>query len=454
MVLADILYFIITLGILVTIHEFGHFWVARRCGVRVLTFSVGFGSALWRRTDRHGTEFVIAALPLGGYVRMLDEREAPVPEAEQHLAFNRKSLAARAAIVAAGPIANFLLAVLVYWWVFVLGVQGLTPQIGQVVESSPAAEAGLESGQMVVEVDGVATASRQAVMRQLLRRVGDTGQIELALRYPDSTLTYQAAIPIERWMADEREVRPRLALGFEFYLPAGPAILDSVVPGREADQAGLLAGDQILAIDGETVSSWGDIAQLISARPGDTVEVLLARQQGSAEQMLVFDVAVEAVEGGDGRVVGRIGVGGKPLQIPDDMIVTERSGPLASVVKGVDHTVDGIVFVVDSLVKLVAGAISPANLSGPIGIAKIASASAQSGFVPYLELLALLSISLGVLNLLPIPVLDGGHLLYIAGEALLGRPLPERVQIAGQQLGLLVILSVTVLALYNDFTRF
>ncbi len=454
MALADILYFIITLGILVTIHEYGHYWVARRCGVRVLTFSVGFGRALWRRTDRHGTAFVIAALPLGGYVRMLDEREAAVPENQRAYAFNRKSLRARAAIVAAGPIANFLLAVLVYWCVFVLGTQGLTPGVGAVIENSPASEAGLETGQMIVEVDGVATSTRQAVMRQLVRRVGDSGHIELGLQYPGSNLVYHTTIAIEQWMSDEREVRPGQALGFEFYLPPGPTILDVVVPGRAADRAGLKAGDQLLAIDGQSVESWGDIARLVSARPGESIEILLAREQGQAEQMLVFDVLVESVDSGDGRQLGRIGVGGKALVIPDEMVVLERFGPLDSIGRSLAHSYDGIGFILDSLVKLVLGEISPANLSGPIGIAKVASASAQSGFVPYLELLALLSISLGVLNLLPIPVLDGGHLLYIAGEAVLGRPLPERVQIAGQQFGLLVILSVTVLALYNDFMRF
>jgi regulator of sigma E protease len=449
----DLLYTIavtlLTLGVLVAVHEFGHFWVARRCGVRVLRFSIGFGKPLLRWKDRLGTEYAVAAIPLGGYVKMLDEREAPVDPAEQHLAFNRKPVLSRIAVVVAGPVANFLLAIFAYWGLFLAGESGYAPVIGDVEAGSIAELAGLESGQEIVSVDGVQTPTWQALSFRLLERIGDTGPIRFSVRYPDSDVVYESRGNLNRWLAGEDNPDLFGGLGLTLYTPPVEPVVDEVVAGSPAEAAGLQSGDRILATDGRAMTLWDEWVDYVQARPGETLSVRIQRDGGERDVALVPER--QRLESGE--IVGRVGVAVRVPAMPESQRREFHRGPVASLVAGVERTGDMVAFTVKSMVKMVQGLISPKNLSGPITIAKVATTSAKSGLESYIGFLALLSVSLGVLNLLPIPVLDGGHLLYYTIELVAGRPVPERVQMVGYQVGLMLVLSLMAFALYNDFSR-
>lgn len=450
MALATIGYFILTLAILVTVHEYGHYWVGRRCGVKALTFSVGFGPSLWRRTDKNGTEWVVAALPLGGYVRFLDEREGAVPADQQSMSFNRQSKMARAAIIAAGPITNFILAILVYAVINMAGVPGRAPVVGDVAADSAAFHAGFERGQTIVAVDGKPTPTQYRLHMQLVNRIGETGSIDFDLQYPNSNAVYQASLPIDNWLASDDRPDFYASLGFDYFYPDMPALIERVVDDGPADLAGILAGDKITAIDDIVVDDWHAAVELIKVRPEQTVEVELLRQ----DVTLSVYVQTQAIMLEDGVKQGRMGVQAAPPVLPESMIVVQHYGPIDALYQGFIRTSEVIAFTFSSIKKMLMGLISTSSLSGPVTIAKMASATASSGFIPYMEFLALLSVSLGVLNLLPIPVLDGGHLMYIAIEAISRKPVSERLQIWGQQLGLVLILGIMALALYNDITHF
>ncbi len=447
--IADIFYFLLTLSILVTFHEYGHYWVARRCGVKVLRFSVGFGQPLWRHQARNGTEFVVAAIPLGGYVKMLDEGEQAVAAEEQPQAFNRQSAGVRAAILAAGPLANFLLAILVYWLVFMLGVPGLKPFVGQVEPGSPAALAGLQPGELVVAVDGEPVVSRDQVNMALLNRLGDSGEIVID-SVPDGALdSVRYQLPIDSWLAGEQAPDPYTELGFHWWYPVIEPVVEEVLPGGPAEAAGVQAGDRIVRIDGQDILDWEQLGLALRDSYDRRVEMQVQR---AGEEVTLF-VNVERFVDEQGNTEGRIGVSARLPEMPADMQVLERAGPLGGLLKAIDKTGSVIVFTLDSLKKMVVGLISPTHLGGPVTIAKIASMSAQSGIGSYLQILALLSISLGIFNLLPIPVLDGGHLLIIAVQSLIGRPVPEKVLVWVQQAGLVLLLSIMCFAIYNDITR-
>lgn len=449
----DILYTILitlaTLAVLVGIHEYGHFWVARRCGVKVLRFSIGFGKPLAGWTDKHGTEYSVAAIPLGGYVKMLDEREGEVPEAELDQAFNRKPVLQRIAVVAAGPLANLLLAVVAYWFLFMAGETGYSPVIGEVEPGSVAYMAELEAGQEIVAVDGRETPTRQALGFALLDRIGDTGTIRFSAIYPGSDVVYESEAPIARWLSEQDEPDLFGGLGLTLYRPAVPPVVDEVSAGGPADRAGLLTGDRILSADDESINSWMDWVRYVRARPGETITLGFDRDGQFRES----DIVPELVTDGEGETFGRVGVSVVPPAMPQEMIRKFNRGPIEAAGAAVARTWDLMAFTVNSIKKMVMGLISPKNLSGPITIAKVASASAKSGLESYIGFLALLSVSLGVLNLLPIPVLDGGHLLFYTIELLAGRPVPEKIQALGYQVGLFLILGMMTLAIYNDFTR-
>ncbi len=449
----DLLYTIVimlvTLGILVSIHEYGHFWVARRCGVKVLRFSIGFGRALIRWHDRRDTEYVIAAIPLGGYVKMLDEREGEVRAEEQHLAFNRKPVLSRIAIVSAGPLANFLLAIVVYWGLFVVGESGYAPVIGQVEDSSIADMAGLEPGQEIVAVDGRDTPTRQALSFRLLDRIGDSGPLAFTVKYPDSDMLYESEAILDGWLAGVEEPDLYRGLGLRLYVPEVPPEVSEIVEGGPAAQAGLQPGDLILGADGTPMPSWEEWVDYVKQRPGESISVRFERNGGERTAVLV----PERVSDDSGEAFGRVGMAVVLPEMPESMRRTFDRGPIESLVAGVARTGDMIGFTLTSIRKMLQGLISPKNLSGPVTIAKVAASSAESGLESYVGFLALLSISLGVLNLLPIPVLDGGHLLYYTVELIAGRPVPERVQMVGYQVGLFLVLSLMMFALYNDFSR-
>ena len=438
-----------TLAVLVAVHEFGHFWVARRCGVKVLRFSIGFGTRLLRWTDRQGTEYSISAIPLGGYVKMLDEREGEVAPEELDRAFNRKPVGQRIAVVSAGPLANFLLAIVAYWGLFMAGETGYAPVIGEVEAGSIADVAGLEAGQEIVAVDGRETPTWQALSFRLLDRIGDTGTIEFAVRYPDSSMVYESEGTLDRWLAGDEQPDLFGGLGLAMYTPEVPPVVGQVVAGGAADRIGMQPGDLVLSADGVELPLWMDWVDYVRERPGQVIDLQYRR----GDQLLSAQIVPEAIEDESGATIGRVGVAVELPEMPPELLRRFDRGPVQALGASLERTGDLVVFTLSSIKKMLVGLISPKNLSGPITIAKVATASAKSGLEAYISFLALLSVSLGVLNLLPIPVLDGGHLLFYFAELLAGRPVPEKIQAFGYQVGLFLVLGIMILALYNDFSR-
>jgi regulator of sigma E protease len=439
---------LVALGVLVTFHEFGHFWVARRCGVKVLRFSVGFGMPLMRWHDRKGTEYVLAAIPLGGYVKMLDEREGDVPPELVDQSFNRKSVYQRIAIVIAGPVANFLLAIVFFWVLAMLGSQQVRPVIGGVEAGSIAEKAGLASGQEIVSVDGEATTGWSSVNLQLVRRLGETGSIALKVREQGSDVDTPHALVLDNWLKGADEPDPIRSLGIRPWRPALAPVLAELDPKGPAQAAGLKTGDRLLALDGQPLNEWQQVVDWVRVRPDTRISLTVERDGAK------IDVPVTLVAHGEGKAAtGYLGAGVKGVDWPPEMLREVSYGPLAAVAEGARRTWTMSVLTLDSLKKMLFGELSVKNLSGPITIAKVAGASAQSGVGDFLNFLAYLSISLGVLNLLPIPVLDGGHLLFYLIEWARGRPLSEKVQGWGVQIGISLVVGVMLLALVNDLGR-
>ena len=449
----DLLYTIVvtlvTLGILVSIHEYGHFWVARRCGVKVLRFCIGFGTPIYTRKDKFGTEFCIAAIPLGGYVKMLDEREGEVAEDELDYAFNRKPVLSRIAIVSAGPIANFLLAIVAFYIVFVMGVTGVKPVIDEVMVGSIAERAGLEVGQEITAIDGTETPTWQALNMQLIHRIGESGPISFSAKYPGSDIVYESKAVLENWLSEKEAPDLISELGIKLYRPKLEAVIQEVVEDSPAARAGLKAADRIVRADGVAIDSWQQWVDIIKNKPAQAVALELERDG----LLLALTVIPEKKLAADGSAYGQVGVLVEPPQWPEGMLRKHQYSLFSAWWPAVQKTGQITLFTLDSLKKMVMGLISPKNLSGPITIAKVASDYAKSGFESYIGFLALLSISLGVLNLLPIPVLDGGHILFYSIELIKGSPVPERIQMWGFQLGFSIIIGVMLLALYNDISR-
>jgi regulator of sigma E protease len=443
-----VLSFLVALLILVSIHEFGHFYVARRCGVKVLRFSIGFGRVLWSWRDRQGTEYTLAALPLGGYVKMLDEREAVVAPEDRELAFNNKSVWQRIAIVAAGPLANFLLAILLFWGLLLQGQRDLVPIIGTVVSGSIAAQAGLEKGQEIISVDGELTPTWQALNRALLNRLGETGKISFAVAYPDSSFQYKSEAQLVDWLRDVTDPDPVAGLGLTLHLPSIPPVVGEIIPQGAADKSGLKVGDRIVRADNLSIRDWQAWVEFVRKRPGTAIQVSVERE-GELVDILLTPESIEE----DGQRFGRIGAGVKAYSLPENMIRSYDYSIAGAFVAGVDKTWETSKFVLLSVKKLILGEISTKNLSGPITIAKVAGSSAEGGLRSFIGFVALLSVFLAVFNLLPIPVLDGGHLFYYLIEVIKGKPVSDKVQMLGYQVGLFLVISLSVLALYNDIMR-
>lgn len=439
---------LVALGVLVTFHEFGHFWVARRCGVKVLRFSVGFGMPLLRWHDRKGTEYVIAAIPLGGYVKMLDEREGEVPADQLDQTFNRKTVYQRIAIVIAGPVANFLLAIVFFWFLAMLGSQQVRPVIGAVESGSIADKGGLSAGQEIVAVDGEPTSGWAAVNLQLVRRLGESGTVALSVRDQGSTVDSPRELALDKWLKGADEPDPIRSLGIRPWRPALPPVLAELDPKGPAQAAGLKTGDRLVALDGQTLSDWQQVVDAVRLRPDAKISLRIEREGAQLDVPLTL-----AVRGEGKTATGYLGAGVKGIDWPPEMLREVSFGPLAAVGEGARRTWTMSVLTFDSLKKMLFGELSVKNLSGPITIAKVAGASAQSGVGDFLNFLAYLSISLGVLNLLPIPVLDGGHLLFYLIEWARGRPLSDRVQGWGIQIGISLVVGVMLLALVNDLGR-
>ena len=452
-VLVQLAAFLVAIGVLISVHEFGHFWVARRLGFKVLRFSIGFGRPLLRRTGRDGVEYVLAAIPLGGYVKLADERDAPVAPAELARAFNRRPLWQRIAVLAAGPGANFLFAVLAFWVLFINGVPGLRPVVGEVREGSIAARAGLASGDEIVAIGGRAVGTREAAVLGILNDVVDSGRIDLVVRAHGAERAATLNVPSERRRALTEPGAWADGIGFSFVRPHLAPVVGRVVAGGAAAAAGLAAGDEVVAVNGRPVTEFADLVTEIRGRPGTTV-VLDVRRRGA---LLSLPVAVrgERDDARPGRpLVGRIGVGpaGEP-SFPAAMLTVERYAPLAAIVPAFTETWQKSALTAKFLWRMVTGEVSLKNVSGPISIASYAGLSALEGFTAFLAFLALISISLGVLNLLPIPILDGGQIVYQLAEAAQGRPLSLRVQQLGQQVGIVLLILLMSLAFYNDIAR-
>jgi regulator of sigma E protease len=439
---------LVTLGVLVTIHEWGHYWVARRCGVRVLRFSIGFGKPLFSWKGKDQTEYVVAAIPLGGYVRMLDEREDTVPAEWQGQAFNTKPVMQRIAIVAAGPVVNLLFAVLAYWFLFVLGTSVIIPKVGEVRPGSPVAVAGLSAGVEIQSINGYEVNSWEQVNLRLAALIGDTREIEIqASESGRSARNY--TVQLNDWRVDLDRESPVTALGFIPWRPDVEPVLGQLLEDGRAAQAGLQTGDRILRVDGELADTWQGLVELIQAS-ADQPRVFEVERSG---RVLTVEVTPASRRAEDGSVSGFIGAGVQVPEWPEAMQREIRYGPVTALVMGVERTGQMIVLTLDSIRKMFTGIISVKNLSGPITIAKVAGASAASGVEAFAGFLAYLSISLGILNLLPIPMLDGGHLLYYAVELLRGRPVSEKVQMVGLKIGMAILFSLMGVAIFNDLMR-
>ncbi|SEG32446.1 sigma E protease regulator RseP [Billgrantia desiderata] len=445
----NVLAVIVVLGLLITFHEFGHYWVARRCGVRVLRFSVGFGKALWSRTDRHGTEFVVAAIPLGGYVKMLDEREAPVPDDQLHETFNRKTVWQRIAIVAAGPLANFLLAIVAYWALFVAGTTTVAPVVGEVAPDSPAARSGLQSGQEIVSVQGNAVRSWDEINLRLIAHIGASGELTIDARDDAGSSAQEYRLPVENYLVRQDPPQPLATLGITPWQPRIPAVLGQVLDGQAAAEAGLQPGDELLAVNGAPIGEWMDFVSVVRANPGEALELEVQRD-GEPLTVTLIPGSRELETGG---AIGYVGAGVEPVEWPEEFRREIRYGPVAALGQAVSRTGEMTVLTLDAIRKMLVGLISPTNLSGPITIAQMAGDTARTGLETFVSFMAYLSISLAVLNLLPIPVLDGGHLLYYFVEAVRGRPVSERAQALGLRIGLAMVGTLMLMALYFDLMR-
>ncbi|MGH8129476.1 MAG: RIP metalloprotease RseP [Steroidobacteraceae bacterium] len=453
-ILISVVAFIVAIGVLVTVHEFGHFWVARRLGFKVLRFSLGFGKPLAKRVSRDADqiEYVLAAIPLGGYVRLLDERDGPVPAGEEHRAFNRRPPLARIAVLLAGPAANFLFAIVAYWLLFMQGVPGLKPVIGDVAPESHAARADLRPLDEIIRVGEQTTGTRQAAVLAILERVVTDGRVPIEVGDDDGDARrLEIVVPeSERRALTEPGILLR-GLGFSFWYPPQPVVVAELTPGDPAIRAGLALGDRIIDVDGVPISDYPKFVSEIRSRPERPTRLTAIRDGRTLSFELVPKAVVE-----DGRTVGKIGLGaalGDVGAFPENMRTIERYGPVAALGPAARETWQKSALTVRFLWRMVTGDVSTKNISGPINIAQYAGLTATEGLTYYLGFLALVSISLAVLNLLPVPVLDGGQIVFQLAEMVKGAPLSMKAQVFGQKIGIAMLVVLMGFAFYNDLTR-
>ncbi len=442
--------FVVAISVLVAVHEFGHFWVAGKLGFKVLKFSIGFGRPLWVYKGRDDMEFMISAIPLGGYVKMLDEREGPVAPEELHRAYNRKPVASRLAVLFAGPAFNFLFAVVAYWLLFVIGISGLKPVVGNIAPDSPAAAAGMERGDLITSIGDQEIKSWGQVPLSLIEVLLDSGDIPMSVIGADG---YQRYLTIDVGGRENVLSDPSLlfsGLGFNRWFPVILPLLDEITSGEAADQAGLKPGDLVVSADGVEFDDWRSWVKFVRARPGDNISMQIERDG----QRLVMPMTIGRVESEQG-VIGRIGASVRvpPGDLYADLRMVERYSFFSALGHGLVRTWDTSILTMRLVGRMISGQISAQNISGPISIAAYAGAAASLGLEEFLGLLAILSISLGIINLLPIPLLDGGQMIYVAAEGIRGRPLSEKVQLLGQQIGIAMLIMIMGLAFYNDFNR-
>jgi len=449
-IFTSVLAFVVAISVLVAVHEYGHFWVARRLGVRVLRFCIGFGKPIWSRVvGRDPVEYAVAAVPLGGYVKLLDEREGPVPADQRHRAFNRQSPGRRIAILVAGPAFNFIFAVAAYWVMFLSGITALQPVIGGVEPDSAAAAAGLRDGDRIVMIDRHETPTMMDARIGLLDGLVGDGEARLQVLGDDGGQR-ELLLVVEgdrRALTEDADIFPRL--GILPWRPRVPPVIGSLNADGSAARSGLRIGDRIIAADGQPVSDWSAWVEFVRARPEQRVSIEMERD--GRVQSMDLEIGSSETEAG---VIGLIGAGVVvPEGLYDDVITEQQFGPFAAVGEALKRTWEMSALTVRMLYRMVTGDVSPKSISGPINIAQTAGYTASVGLAAFLAFLAIVSISLGILNLLPIPMLDGGQIVYQLAEIIKGSPVSERAQLIGQQVGIVMLLLLMSFAFYNDIAR-
>lgn len=445
--------FIVALGLLITAHEYGHFYIARRCGVKVERFSIGFGRAIWRRVGQDGTEYVVAMIPLGGYVKMLDERVEEVPEELKEQAFNRKTVWQRIAIVAAGPIANFIFAIIALYFMYLIGVPSVKPVIDSTLAGTAAAQIQVTEPMQVTAISGQKVRNWEEVNLALVGHIGDDS-LTVSLAPLSDLQGFEAVsrtytLNTREWRFDPEKESPITALGLGVYRPQIEPKIASISAGSAAEKSDLAIGDIVVAINGKNYTDWQAFVDIIQHSANVPVSLTISRE-GELRQVMVTPLSAKNAQD---QEVGMLGVSPTQAQWPENMRLQLQYGPIESIAIAADKTWQLVVVSFKMIGKLFTGDVSVKNLSGPISIAQGAGNSATYGLVYFLGFLALISVNLGIINLLPLPVLDGGHLLYYFIEVITGKPVPEKVQEIGFRVGAALLLMLMSIALFNDFAR-
>ena len=453
-ILISLISIIILLGVIIGFHELGHFLAARKFNVHVIRFKIGFGKTLVSRFDKRGTEFSIGLLPLGGYVQMLGEdnpiqgKDSDPGNYSEEISYPQASLGARAIITAAGPIANFVLAVIAYFLIFMIGVKDLVPIVGAVNDDSLAMQAGIEVGDRIISIDNKEVVSLKDLNTLLALRIGETGSILVNYKKPNSDLKYSESVNIEDWLSSELDQSIISSFGI---LPFIPPIVSSVQVGSPADKSGIESGDQIIRVGDKVIRTWYELVEEISSIPDKETSLTIKRNGTSFS----VSASIGSVQDELGLKIGRIGIAriSSNEEIPDEFLVITKKGPIESFALGIKETYNFTVLILDSIGKMITGSISAENIGGPIQIAVLSGSAAKAGLVSFISMIALLSINLGLINLLPVPILDGGQLVLIAFEKIKGSPLSEGFIEFAYRIGLLLVIGLMAFAFYNDITR-